>query len=309
MSFPLIGNTGVKNAVLSAISEKKLPHAVIIEGERGTGRHTLADFIARAALCFGEDAPCGECRSCTLSKAGTHPDISVTSAESGKKNITVDRIRALRSEAYVKPHIASGRVFIIDGADTMNEQAQNALLKVLEEPPGEVYFILVSESKSALLNTVISRCTVLSLTAPEISAAEEYILTNYAFEKEAVTDAANGTNGNIGAALEILKGESAPLKSAAADFVGYMLDGDIAEMLNCTLEAQKSRTDAAAFFKELRLAVSAASRAGLDNRFRLKSLLNLYGELNIFEQTLNTNINLALLFCALTSKAYEITKN
>ena len=105
MSFPLIGNSGVQNALTAAIKADRLPHAVLIEGDKGTGRHTLAKFIACAAVCGGEDKPCGECRDCRLERAGTHPDIHTTAPEDGKKNITVAQIRALRSDAYVKPHI------------------------------------------------------------------------------------------------------------------------------------------------------------------------------------------------------------
>lgn len=92
-----------------------------------------------------------------MAGAGSHPDIYIAAPEDGKKNITVAQIRSLRNEAYVKPHIANGRAFIIDMADTMNEQSQNALLKVLEEPPGNTLFLLIAQSKAALLDTVISR--------------------------------------------------------------------------------------------------------------------------------------------------------
>ena len=133
MTGPLIGNERINGSVLCAIKENRLPHAVIIEGEKGTGRHTLAGFLTRAFLCFGEEKPCGACESCRLAGAGSHPDIYIAAPEDGKKNITVAQIRSLRNEAYVKPHIANGRAFIIDMADTMNEQSQNALLKVLED--------------------------------------------------------------------------------------------------------------------------------------------------------------------------------
>ena len=175
MSFPLAGNARIRGALTAAIESGRLPHAILIEGDKGTGRHTLAAFTARAAVCEGENKPCGECRGCRLEHAGTHPDIWTVAPEDGKKNITVAQIRSLRSEAYVKPHMSARRVFIIDMADTMNEQAQNALLKVLEEPPGSVLFILIAENKAALLDTVISRCTVLSLSPPEISEAEKYL--------------------------------------------------------------------------------------------------------------------------------------
>lgn len=85
MSFPLIGNSGVQNALTAAIKADRLPHAVLIEGDKGTGRHTLAKFIACAAVCGGEDKPCGECRDCRLERAGTHPDIHTTAPRTAKR--------------------------------------------------------------------------------------------------------------------------------------------------------------------------------------------------------------------------------
>ena len=78
MSFPLAGNERIKAAVLAAIAERRIPHAILIEGDKGTGRHTLASFISEAAVCDGENAPCGVCRGCHLAKTSAHPDISVT---------------------------------------------------------------------------------------------------------------------------------------------------------------------------------------------------------------------------------------
>lgn len=92
-------------------------------------------------------------------------------------------------------------------ADTMNEQAQNALLKVLEEPPGSVLFILIAENKAALLDTVISRCTVLSLSPPEISEAEKYMVANTNYTAEQISPVLKETGGNIGAALNLLSGQ------------------------------------------------------------------------------------------------------
>lgn len=307
MTGPLIGNERINGSVLCAIKENRLPHAVIIEGEKGTGRHTLAGFLTRAFLCFGEEKPCGACESCRLAGAGSHPDIYIAAPEDGKKNITVAQIRSLRNEAYVKPHIANGRAFIIDMADTMNEQAQNALLKVLEEPPGSVLFILIAENKAALLDTVISRCTVLSLSPPEISEAEKYMVANTNYTAEQISPALKETGGNIGAALNLLWGSSSDAVKAAEEFIRLMLSSDELGMLKTAAKFEKNRTEADAFLKELKLCTAAALKKNLTNSLTARTLSDFYAALGGFEQSLSTNVNLSLLFSALVCKATEIS--
>ena len=296
MSFPLIGNSGVQNALTAAIKADRLPHAVLIEGDKGTGRHTLAKFIACAAVCGGEDKPCGECRDCRLERAGTHPDIHTTAPEDGKKNITVAQIRALRSDAYVKPHMSVRSVFIIDSADTMNEQAQNALLKVLEEPPGSVLFVLIAENKAALLDTVISRCT-----------AEKYLAAGEEFPPERISSALREAGGNIGVALAYLSGSSDKAAAAAEEFISLLLASDELGMLKVTSRFEKNRVEADAFLRELKLAAASSLKKNLSNPLTARTLSVFYSELDGFEQSLTTNVNLSLLFAALVCKATEIS--
>ena len=164
MSFPLVGNKRAKDTVESFISSGRFPHAIIIEGEIGTGKKTLAGYLAKTALCEEPTPPCGVCRNCHLADAGPPPDIQVVAPEEKKKNIAVGQIRELRTTAYHSPHTARRRAFIIEEAETMNAASQNSLLKVLEEPPSDVVFILVTTSAKALLDTVISRCMTISLS-------------------------------------------------------------------------------------------------------------------------------------------------
>lgn len=307
MSFPLAGNIRIREALTAAVESGRLPHAILIEGDKGTGRHTLAAFTARAAVCEGENKPCGICRGCRLEHAGTHPDIWTVAPEDGKKNITVAQIRSLRSEAYVKPHMSARRVFIIDMADTMNEQAQNALLKVLEEPPGSVLFILIAENKAALLDTVISRCTVLSLSPPEITAAEKYMAANTNYTAEQISAALKETGGNIGAALKLLSGSSSETVKAAEEFIRLMLSSDELGMLKTAAKFEKNRTEADAFLKELKLCTVAFLKKNLTNSLTARILSDFYAALGGFEQSLSTNVNLSLLFSALVCKATEIS--
>ncbi|MGN0493477.1 MAG: DNA polymerase III subunit delta' [Acutalibacteraceae bacterium] len=309
MSFPLAGNERIKAAVLAAVAENRIPHAILIEGDRGTGRHTLARFLSKAAVCGGENPPCGACRGCHLAQTGAHPDITVAAPEDGKKNITVAQIRALRSEAYVKPHMADRRVFVIDRADSMNEQAQNALLKVLEEPPGDIIFILIAESAAALLDTIISRCTVLSLVPPEIPEAIGYLKKSTSYTDGQIKSALESTCGNIGAAIEVLSGGGAAAQTAARRFAELLVSPDEAEMIKITAPFEKSRVLADEFLKELKLAVASEIKKRLRSPSAAKALSRFYDGLDGYESALQTNVNLSLLFCALTCKAAEISHN
>lgn len=309
MSFPLAGNERIKAAVLAAVAENRIPHAILLEGDKGTGRHTLMRFLSGAAVCGGENPPCGVCRGCHLAQIGTHPDITVTAPEDGKKNITVAQIRALRLEAYVKPHMADRRVFVIDKADSMNEQAQNALLKVLEEPPGDIIFILIAESAAALLDTIISRCTVLSLVPPEMPDAVRYLVNNTEYSEEQIKEALKATGGNIGAAKEALAGGGTAAQSAAKRFSELLISGNEAEMLKITAQFEKSRVLADEFLKELKLNVAAQIKNNLRSTRYAKLLARFYDAIPEFENALKTNINLSLLFCALVCKAAQISHN
>ncbi len=306
MSFPLAGNTKIKLATENAIKEGRLPHAILIEGDKGTGRHTLSYFLAAASVCSGENAPCKRCADCL--KGENHPDITVIAPEEGKKNIAVSQIRKLKADAYIKPHQAKSRVFIIDFADTLNEQSQNAILKVLEEPPQTASFILIAESKASLIETVLSRCVVLSLTTPERDVAAEYIKasTNYALQD--ILSALDTTENNIGNALTLLSGKTASkTKAAAAEFISCFLKGDSFGMLSAVAEVEKSRIEADLFFKDLKILCAKELRANIQS-YKAGFFSKLYELLTELQESLVTNINLTLLFCTLTSRAEAITK-
>lgn len=145
------------------MTEKRLSHAYMLVAPEGAGRTEEAEQLASALLCGAEKAPCGQCRDCRKSAAGVHPDrIWLTRQKDDKGNlrreIYVDQIRAMTADAAVAPNESARKVYVIQDADRMNLQAQNALLKALEDPPGHACFILCTNAADALLPTVRSRC-------------------------------------------------------------------------------------------------------------------------------------------------------
>ncbi len=152
------GNQAAKALLSSRLDAGALPHAVLIEGPIGSGRRTLARQIAAAAVCQqAGDKPCGTCAACRKVFSGNHPDITEIGGGGEARSFHIDAVRQLREEVYVLPNEASVRVFILCDVQNMTEQAQNALLKVLEEPPARVRFLLTCEQRSQVLETVRSR--------------------------------------------------------------------------------------------------------------------------------------------------------
>ena len=156
----------------------KRAHAYMLVGAVGEASDAEALSLAAGLLCSQADAPCGRCRDCRKIRSGSHPDVIwVRRANDDKgrlrREIIIDQIRAVIAEASVMPNEARGKVFILREADRMNPAAQNALLKSLEEPPGQVSFILCAASADALLETVRSRCVRRDLRPASETLAED----------------------------------------------------------------------------------------------------------------------------------------
>lgn len=306
MSFPLTGNEKVRPAVMRFLALGRIPHAILITGEAGTGRHTLADYIAKAAVCSGNEKPCENCRGCKMAAAHSHPDIIKVTRESGKKEMSVAIIRDVRSDAFIKPHEADYKVYIIEDADTMNKSAQNALLKVLEEPPEYTVFILLARFKASLLPTVISRCTLLSLFPPSVEDGAETLARLADCDTAKAKETLESTHGNIGRALSLINDTEKNLAALSAkEFVSLALEGKQYEMLLLLSRFEKDRTLCGEFFSELLIAISEELKTLPKNGKRAKLLFELYSNAERYTEHLKSNVNLPLLFCGIAADINE----
>lgn len=303
MQSPLIGNKRTWNILSSMIESRRIPHAILIEGEEGLGKKTLARFIAKACLCAAESRPCLTCKACHLVDVGSHPDFQIISPDGAA--IKVDQIRALRSEAYLSPLSADGRVFVIDLAHTMNANAQNALLKVLEEPPTGVTFILLAKSASLLLETIRSRCVTLTLSPVP--------LEKQGFDKVAelanvhVNDAERllcSTDGNIGQAVMSASSETVFLSSVANEIIIFAAEGDRLKILSLLQPYIKKRDQAKELIISLKTAIAKEikKKAVKDySSFTAERLNKCYVEFDEILKALEYNPSLALVFCRITA--------
>lgn len=159
----------LSSEVVSSVEQCSFPHGVLVECQNEDDGIQFARFIANCLVCRGESKPCGECEDCHKANKNGHPDIFETDGiiKSKSKVFAVDSVREIRDDAFILPNESDRKVYILKNAHNMNDQAQNAILKILEEPPSYVFFIIVTTSRSTMLETVLSRVQTYSLLSDE----------------------------------------------------------------------------------------------------------------------------------------------
>lgn len=212
----VIGNRSLLSRLSRSVDDNTLSHAYILEGDDGSGRHTIALRLLAAMSCLqrgteGIPVPCGKCIHCKKILEGRSPDIIRTDTEGERATIGVDAMRAIKSSLLLAPTDLKIKAYIIDRADLMTAQAQNALLLSLEEPPEYVMFFLICNSSSSLLETVRSRAPVLRTEKISTEDIEKYLLDNFPeAEKlkknspEEFCELVFASQGSIGQAISLL---------------------------------------------------------------------------------------------------------
>lgn len=201
----LIGQSALTARLVSALAQGRVAHAVIFAGPSGLGKRTLASTYARALLCSAAgEKPCNACPACRKALDGNHPDLHVVKPEEKGKSIGVDDARGILHMIDVRPYEGGRAVVIIENAHDMTPQAQNALLKTLEEPPEHVILLLLADSLSPLLPTILSRCAVFTLKRLN-EAQMMSVLQSRGYSPDSKTGhAAAMADGRPGRALELL---------------------------------------------------------------------------------------------------------
>lgn len=211
----LLGNERLKAQLSAALSQNKLAHCFLLAGPEGAGKHTLARLLAAAMECEGRERPCCACPACRKVLSDIHPDV-ITVDTPERKTVPVERIRALQADAYIRPNEGARKVYLLPRAQALTESAQNALLKLIEEPPPYGVFLLITDNPEKLLPTVRSRCQLLRL-AP-LTAAQALPALKERFpgrDEESLLSALRQGGGYLGAAAALLEDEALAQETVA----------------------------------------------------------------------------------------------
>ena len=235
----IVGQEQLREHLENAIRFNKISHAYIISGERNAGKEFIAKTFAMALQCEnrstdqGQEAePCGECRSCRQALGANHPDIIRITHEK-PNTIGVDDIRTqINNDVAIKPYSGSKKIYIINEGEKMTAQAQNALLKTLEEPPEYAVILILTANASALLPTILSRCVLLAMKPAKDDQIKKYLMENMEIPDYKADVCVAFARGNLGKARLLAKSEEFDkVKEEAITLLKYIGDMEVHEIV------------------------------------------------------------------------------
>ena len=239
----LLGNDRLKANLSESLSRKHISHFYLISGPKGSGKHTLAKLLAEAILCEGSPKPCGACVHCRKMRSGSHPDF-ITVEDPEHKNVAVKIVRQIREDMFVRPNEAEHKIYLFP--QELGIEGQNALLKILEEPPAYGVFLLLTDNPDKLLPTVRSRCTELKLQALEENVIRNQLRLDFPKASEQDITAAIFRSGSfLGQARQLLEnGEGLPPQTE--QFVQAFANRDSLLLTQVLVPMEKWKRDALA---------------------------------------------------------------
>lgn len=241
----IIGQEQIKEHLQNAISMKKVSHAYIINGERSSGKEFVAKVFAAALQCEkGGTEPCMECHSCRQAVSGNQPDIIFVSHEK-PNTISVEDIRAqINNDIVIKPYSSPRKVYIINEGEKMTVQAQNALLKTLEEPPEYAVILILTSNVDTLLPTVLSRCVVLNMKPVPDNKVKKFLMEELEVPDYKANICVAFARGNIGKAKMLASSEEFDkVKEEAVTLVKYINDMEMNEIVKAIKKISEYKFD------------------------------------------------------------------
>ena len=241
----IIGQEQIKEHLRGALSTGKVSHAYIINGERSSGKEFIARIFAMALQCEqGGTEPCGECHSCKQALSKNQPDIIFVSHEK-PGSIGVEDIRTqINADIAVKPYSSPRKIYIMNEGELMTVQAQNALLKTLEEPPEYAVILILTTQVEALLPTIISRCVVLKMKPVSDALVKKYLMEELAVPDYKANICVAFARGNIGKAKLLASSEEfEKVKDEALTLVKYINDMEINEIVKAIKKISEYKLD------------------------------------------------------------------
>lgn len=236
----LLGNTRLKENLNSSLARGRISHFYLISGPEGSGKKTLARLLAAAILCQDEGRPCGRCGPCRKVMEHNHPDV-ITVDDPEHKTVAVKIVRQYREDVFIRPNESEHKIYIFP--QELGIEGQNALLKILEEPPKYGVFILLTDNPEKLLPTVRSRCTELALQALPAQTLRKELLRQFPdASSEDIDGAARRSGGYLGQARKLLE-EGSSLPPQTESFVRSFAARDALGLVQTLVPMEKWRRD------------------------------------------------------------------
>ncbi|MEZ3487749.1 MAG: DNA polymerase III subunit delta' [Lachnospiraceae bacterium] len=235
----VVGHNDIINYIRNAVSMDQVTHAYILNGERGAGKKLLAKLFATTLLCEeGGPDPCNTCHSCRQAESGNHPDIIWVTHEK-PNSISVDDIREqVNHTIMIKPYQGPYKVYVIDHADIMTPQAQNALLKTIEEPPQYAVIMLLTENAEMLLPTITSRCVMLKLRYIRDVLIKKYLMETLKVPDYKADMCTAFAQGNMGRAIMLANSEHYnEIREEAVQVLKYIHEMELSELIQAVNKA------------------------------------------------------------------------
>lgn len=323
----LIGNNAVKTQLQTLFATNKVPHAILIDGAKGLGKKTLANIIAKTAICssLSSGLVCENCSNCKKAQKNIHPDIIYPEKSGVLQGYSISTVRQVRANAYISPNEAARKVYIFTDVDNMGIPAQNAILKVLEEPPKNVMFIFTCISPANLLQTVRSRLQQFSLRPVSHVDMLQYLEENCT-EKltKNLSEIVNIANGNIGLALDLLASSDfesiASTANEIAQNIGSPREFDLVTIVSKISEDRKNFAKVLTFLEPiLKDALLLASGVNLNKNDASKhlseklspkqilSLIDVVAQTkNYLDKNVSTSISSAYFCSSLYENAFSV---
>lgn len=241
----IIGHDRIKEHLQNAIRLDKISHAYIINGEQGSGKNMIASIFAKTLQCEKHGtSPCNECHSCIQTDSGNQPDIIRVTHEK-PASIGVEDVRGqLVGDIQIRPYSSKYKIYIIDDADKMTVQAQNAILKTIEEPPEYGIIMLLTENADGLLQTILSRCVKLDLGPVEDSLIQKHLIEKFRIPDYEARFAVAFAQGCIGRAESIIVSDTfVQMKDNAMHILKYVQDMTVSELIDAAKSVSGYKND------------------------------------------------------------------
>lgn len=303
-------------AFAGLVAGGRFPHALLLEGADGIGKQTLAQNFAAAYLCQNKTGPfgCGQCVSCKKAAHQNHPDIIVSRPGGGSKGFHLEYVRGIKSDAQIKPNESEYKIYILCDVHTMPPGSQNAVLKLIEEPPPHVLFILTTQNSGLLLGTVLSRVQKITVEPAQTAQIAQAMKALYPDKAENELDElAELSGGIIGKAILMAKKNDTPARQNVQALLGAAKNKNAYDVLVIISKYEKNRDSFLEFLNDFKaLAYKISVNTGMPENTPKLTALQAVKIIDIIDTAVLSvlqNGNMALVTTNFTNAFLKILKN